>query len=91
MVTMSATDEIHQARVIAHRGRILASLSAVMAIDGATQIAVTGWLAFVPIAILDWLDNPAITREQLRDLCARSFWAAVDLPAATASSQRRDR
>jgi AcrR family transcriptional regulator len=81
--------EIHHARVIAHRDRILATLGAVMTIDDATQIAVTGWLAFVPIAILEWLDNPAITREQLRELCARSFWAAVDLPPATATSKRR--
>jgi hypothetical protein len=57
-----------------------------MTVDDETQIAVTGWLAFVPIAILDWLNNPAITREQLRDLCARSFWVAVDLPTASATS-----
>jgi hypothetical protein len=50
-----------------------------MTVDQETQIAVTGWLAFVPTAILDWLDNPAITRKQLRDLCARALWAAVGL------------
>jgi hypothetical protein len=33
-----------------------------MATNRATQIAVTGWLAFVPIAILDWLDNLAVGR-----------------------------
>lgn len=75
--------EIHQARFPAYRDRILAALSTMMTVDEETKIAVTGWLAFVPAAILDWLDNPAITREQLRELCARSFWAAVDLqPAA---------
>jgi AcrR family transcriptional regulator len=78
--------EIHQARVTALRDRILRSLATVMATDRATQIAVTAWLGFVTIAILDWLDNPAVTPDQLRDLCARAFLAAVDLPTATASS-----
>jgi AcrR family transcriptional regulator len=77
--------EIHHARAIAHRDRILTSLAAIMATDGATQIAVTAWLGFVTIAILDWLDNPTVTPDQLRDLCVRAFLAAVDLPAATAS------
>lgn len=69
--------EIHQARFPAYRDRILTTLSTMMTVDEATKIAVTGWLAFVPTTILDWLDNPAITREQLRDLCARTLWAAV--------------
>jgi len=30
-------------------------------------------------AILNWIDNPRITREQLRDLCARALWAAIGL------------
>jgi AcrR family transcriptional regulator len=76
--------EIHQARITAHRDRILTSLAAVMTTDRATEIAVTGWLAFVPVAILDWLENAAITQEQLRDLCARALVAAVDLPSAPA-------
>jgi hypothetical protein len=47
------------------------------------------WLAFVPTAILDWLDNPAITREQLRDRCARARWAAIGLqPAADATTRQ---
>jgi AcrR family transcriptional regulator len=83
--------EIHQARVPAYRDRILTALSTMMSVDEETKIAVTGWLAFVPTAILNWLDNPAITREQLRDLCARSFWAAVDLqPAADATSRQQE-
>lgn len=77
--------KIGQARGAAHRDRILEALAAVMTTDRATQIAVSAWLGFVPLAILDWLDNPTVTRDQLRDLCARAFLAAVDLPANAGS------
>ena len=69
---------VHQSRVAAQRGRILTNLATVMTVDQQTRIAVTGWLAFVPTAILEWLDNPSATREQLRELCARALWAAID-------------
>jgi AcrR family transcriptional regulator len=78
-ITDNHERRIHQQRFTAHRDRILTALGTLMTVDQETQIAVTGWLAFVPTAILDWLDNPAITREQLRDLCARALWAAVGL------------
>ena len=51
-----------------------------MEVNGHTQVALTGWFAFVPAAILGWLDDPIISREQLRDLCLRAFVAAVGLP-----------
>jgi AcrR family transcriptional regulator len=80
---------VHQARVTAQRNRILTGLSTMMTVDEEAKIAVTGWLAFAETAILDWLDNLTITREQLRDLCARALWAAVGLhPAAGATSRR---
>jgi len=79
----AATDDdlarIHRARVSVHRDRILAGLDTMMTVDEDTRIAVVGWLAFASTAILEWLNNPAVTREQLRDLCARTLWAAVDL------------
>jgi AcrR family transcriptional regulator len=68
---------LHQARVAAQRDRILAGLSALIAIDDETSLAVTGWLAFVQTAIIEWLDKPTVTREQLRNLCARTLWAAL--------------
>jgi AcrR family transcriptional regulator len=74
--------QIHRARVSAHRDRILTGLGTMVTVDEDTRIAVAGWLAFVTTAILEWLDNPAISREQLRDLCARTLWAAVDLSGA---------
>jgi AcrR family transcriptional regulator len=70
---------IHEGRGAAHRDRILNGLGMVTTVDDETSIAVTGWLAFVPAAILAWLDDPKITREQLCDLCARALWAAVGL------------
>lgn len=78
---------IHQARVTAQRDRILAGLGTMMSVDEEAKVAVTGWLAFTETAIVDWLDYRAITREQLRDLCARALWAAVGLqPAADTTS-----
>lgn len=52
-----------------------------MPIDNETSIAVTSWLGFVQTAILDWIDNPTISRQQLHDLYLRALWAAVKLPA----------
>jgi hypothetical protein len=49
-------------------------------VDEHTRIAVVAWLAFVSTAIIECLDKPTITRESLRDLCARTLWAAVDVP-----------
>lgn len=77
--------EINKARATVHRNRILTALATVMTTDQVTQIDVTAWLRFVTIAILEWLDDPTVTRDQLRDLCARAFLAAVDLPAEAAS------
>lgn len=71
---------LHQQRIAAQRDRILDGLSTLLTVDDETSLAVTGWLAFVQTAILDWLDRPATTRDQLRDLCARTLWAAVGLP-----------
>jgi AcrR family transcriptional regulator len=70
----------HQARITIQRDRILNSLVAVIPIDSETEIAVTGWLGFAQTAILDWIDNPTISRQQLHDLCIRALRAAVRLP-----------
>jgi AcrR family transcriptional regulator len=71
---------IKTARITAQRDRILVGVAALMTVDEQTSIAVTAWLAFATAAILEWIDNPGITREQLRDLCARALWAAIGLP-----------
>ncbi|AHH96661.1 TetR/AcrR family transcriptional regulator [Kutzneria albida] len=41
------------------------------------RLAVRGWFSFLTTVCLDWLDNPEISREQLRDLCARTLLSAV--------------
>jgi AcrR family transcriptional regulator len=78
-ITDNDLAQIRNARINAQRDRILTNLSTLMTVNEETRIAVTAWLAFVPAAILDWIDNPGITREQLRDLCARALWAAIGL------------
>jgi hypothetical protein len=74
---------LRQARLTAQRGRILTALGSMITVNEEVKIAVTAWLAFAQSAILEWLDNRTITREQLGDLCARALWAVVGLrPAA---------
>jgi AcrR family transcriptional regulator len=43
----------------------------------ALRIAARGWLAFVVEVCLQWLDHPALSREQVRDLCVRTLLRAV--------------
>ncbi|WP_101953495.1 TetR/AcrR family transcriptional regulator [Mycobacterium intracellulare] len=73
-------DSMHQARNMIQRERILKSLAPLIPNDGETQLAVTAWLSFAQTAILDWIDNPAISRQQLHNLCIRALRAAVKLP-----------
>jgi AcrR family transcriptional regulator len=92
-ITDADLRHIQEERSTAQRDRILTALGAMTAADEAdfeeAKIAVTGWLAFVQTAILDWLENPAVGREQLRDLCARALWAAVGLQPAPDPAPRR--
>jgi AcrR family transcriptional regulator len=82
-ITDTDLRHIHEVRSAAQRDRILTALGVMTALDAVdfdeAKVAVTGWLAFTQTAILDWLDDRAITRDQLRDLCARALWAAVGL------------
>ncbi|MFD7708815.1 TetR/AcrR family transcriptional regulator [Streptomyces sp. NPDC059785] len=41
------------------------------------RIAVRGWLAFTTAVCLEWLRDGELTREQVRDLCARALLGAV--------------
>ncbi|GDY33069.1 TetR/AcrR family transcriptional regulator [Gandjariella thermophila] len=63
--------------------RILAALSREMEVTPATGIAVRGWLTFVVGVCLDWLERRSIPREELRDMCARTLLAAVNLDPET--------
>jgi AcrR family transcriptional regulator len=68
---------VRESRTAQHLERILAGLSDVMTIDDSTRIAVSGWLAFVPAAILAWLESPSMTRDELCNVCVRALWAAL--------------
>lgn len=41
------------------------------------RLAVRGWLAFLVSVCLHWLDNPALPRQAVRDLCARQLGSAI--------------
>lgn len=43
----------------------------------ALRIVARGWMAFVVEACLQWLDRPALSREQLRELCERTLLGAI--------------
>lgn len=41
------------------------------------RFAVRGWLALVTSVCLDWLDEPGLAKEEVRDLCSRALLGAV--------------
>ncbi|MEV6703462.1 TetR/AcrR family transcriptional regulator [Streptomyces sp. NPDC051453] len=41
------------------------------------RLAVRGWLAFMVAVCLEWLDEPELSRGQVRDLCARALLGAI--------------
>ncbi|MET9499137.1 TetR/AcrR family transcriptional regulator [Streptomyces sp. NPDC006552] len=43
------------------------------------RLAVRGWLAFLVAVCLDWLDEPRLTRAEVRDLCARALLGALEV------------
>ncbi|WP_340681599.1 TetR/AcrR family transcriptional regulator [Amycolatopsis coloradensis] len=46
----------------------------------ALRVLVRGWLAFVVAVCLDWLKCRKLTRDQIRDLCAKALLDIVDVP-----------
>jgi AcrR family transcriptional regulator len=71
--------EIREAGMAANQERILAALAELTTITEATRLAVHGWLMFVSTVILDWLDHQTVTQDELRALCVRALFAAVDV------------
>ncbi|WP_043670378.1 TetR/AcrR family transcriptional regulator [Streptomyces xylophagus] len=41
------------------------------------KLAVRGWLAFTTAVCLEWLRGPELSREQVRDLCARALLGVI--------------
>ncbi|MEV6108873.1 TetR/AcrR family transcriptional regulator [Streptomyces sp. NPDC051940] len=62
--------------------RIVDAVATVREPDEAVRIAARGWLMFVITVCLDWLERSAVSREQVRDLCARTLIAAVEMEPA---------
>ncbi len=71
--------EIREAGMATNQERILAALAELTPVTEATRLAVHGWLMFVSAVILDWLDHQTVTQDELRALCVRALFAAVDV------------
>jgi AcrR family transcriptional regulator len=71
--------EIREAGMAMNQERILTALGELTTVTDATRLAVHGWLMFVSTVILDWLDHRTVTQDELRALCVRALFAAVDL------------
>jgi len=56
---------------------ILVRLTAKRTPRPALRTALQGWLGYIDAAILDWVHNHDLTREQLRDLLIAAFAAAL--------------
>ena len=69
--------EIREAAMATNASRILTAVSLLTPVTEVTQLAVRGWLTFVATTILEWLDQPKVSQEELRDLCVRTLFAAV--------------
>ncbi|MCZ1003784.1 TetR/AcrR family transcriptional regulator [Streptomyces mirabilis] len=74
---------VYQRALAAQEQQILAALDADPDVPGGIEdrpelrIAVRGWLAFTTAVCLEWLRGAELTREQLRDLCARALLGAI--------------
>ncbi|MFJ6894673.1 TetR/AcrR family transcriptional regulator [Streptomyces hokutonensis] len=70
---------VYQRALAAQERQILAALAADPEFGSAveerpdTKLAVRGWLAFTTAVCLEWLRGPELSREQVRDLCARAL------------------
>ena len=52
----------------------------------ALRIVARGWMAFVVEVCLQWLDRPALSREQVRELCVSTLLGAVGPGAGPGSA-----
>ncbi|MET7933045.1 TetR/AcrR family transcriptional regulator [Streptomyces sp. NPDC005322] len=74
---------VYRESLAAQERQILDALAADPSTSGipadlpALRLAVRGWLAFMVAVCLEWLDEPALTREQVRELCARALLGAL--------------
>lgn len=75
--------EVYRNGLAAQERQILAALAADPGAADLTQdvpalrLAVRGWLAFMVAVCLEWLAEPGLSREQVRDLCAKALMGAI--------------
>jgi AcrR family transcriptional regulator len=80
---MQSASTLPEARAIVDTFRartleqILASVATNKAPRPALRTALKGWLGYIDAAILDWIDNNDLRREQLRDLLLAAFGASL--------------
>ncbi|MER7197882.1 TetR family transcriptional regulator [Streptomyces sp. CB01635] len=78
-----AVREVYRRGLAAQERQIVEALAAdpdSSHIDGESpvlRLAVRGWLAFMVAVCLEWLDEPELSRDQVRDLCARALLGAI--------------
>ncbi|WP_416982049.1 TetR/AcrR family transcriptional regulator [Streptomyces sp. T028] len=74
---------VYQRALAAQERQILAALGAdpefgpLFVERPEVRLAVRGWLAFITAVGLEWLRGPDLTREQVRDLCARALLGVI--------------
>ncbi|MFJ3230850.1 TetR/AcrR family transcriptional regulator [Streptomyces sp. NPDC086787] len=74
---------VYQRSLAAQESRILAALSAdpefgpLVERRPDVRLAVRGWLAFTTAVCLEWLRDGRLSRDQVRDLCARALLGAI--------------
>ncbi|MEV0123116.1 TetR/AcrR family transcriptional regulator [Streptomyces sp. NPDC050703] len=75
--------EVYAQGLAAQERQILAALAAdpsateTIQDPPALRLAVRGWLAFMVAVCLEWLEEPGLTREEVRDLCAKALLGAI--------------
>jgi AcrR family transcriptional regulator len=77
---------VYQRALAVQERQILAALAADPEFGGRAvqerpdlQLAVRGWLAFTTAVCLEWLRGSELSREQVRDLCARALLGVLAL------------
>ncbi|MFE5812441.1 TetR/AcrR family transcriptional regulator [Streptomyces sp. NPDC056479] len=78
-----AVRKVYQRALAAQEKQILAAMTADPEFGPAfeerpeVQLAVRGWLAFTTAVCLEWLRGADLSREQVRDLCARALLGVI--------------
>lgn len=81
-----AVRRVYRRALTAQERQILAALGADPEFGPAfeerpeVRLAVRGWLAFTTAVCLEWLRGSDLSREQVRDLCARALLGVISTP-----------